>query len=277
MGQVLFVVWREAMEALLVIGILYAWLGTLPDGKKGKLFLLLGVVLGFIAAGFLAASIYGLSTILEGETYDLFMVGMQLLAAVLIVQMVYWMSSHGRHLKQNLEQGLAEHVSHSNWIGVTMITAIAIAREGSEIVVFLSSTIFGLTADTTWAFVKECALGLALAFVTFYIFQAGRRFMPWQLFFKITTIILLFLGAALFLKGMEGMLDYGESNLDWEFAGWLLDPAWDISSTLNDSSPTGSLLASLFAYRSQPAWYSVICFIAYWLVVGFLFKVVKRK
>lgn len=277
MGQVLFVVWREAVEALLVIGILYAWLTTLPDGKKGKRFLLLGVVIGFVLAGFLAASIYGLSTILKGETYDLFMIGMQLVAAVLIVQMVYWMSQHGRHLKQHLEQGLAAHVASANWIGVTVITAIAIAREGSEIVVFLSSTIFALTSETLWPFIGQCTLGLVLAFLTFYCFQATKRFMSWQLFFKITTVLLLFLGASLYLKGMEGVLDYGETNLDWEVADWLLDPAWDISNALNDSSSTGSLLASLCAYRSQPAWYSVICFAFYWLAVWFVFKVIKRK
>ncbi|MFT0213478.1 FTR1 family protein [Pseudomonas sp. F1_0610] len=277
MGQVLFVVWREAVEALLVIGILYAWLTTLPEGKTGKRFLLLGVVIGLVLAAFLAASIYGLSSILEGETYDLFMIGMQLFAAVLIVQMVYWMSQHGRHLKQHLEQGLSTHVANANWLGVTLITAIAIAREGSEIVVFLSSTIFALTSETLWPFIGQCALGLVLAFLTFYCFQATKRFMSWQLFFKITTIVLLFLGASLFLKGMEGVLDYGESNLDWELAEWLLDPVWNISDWLNDSSSTGSLLASLFAYRSQPTWYSLICFGAYWLVIWFLFKVVKRK
>ena len=36
MGQVLFVVWRESVEALLVVGILYAWLKNGDaDARRG--------------------------------------------------------------------------------------------------------------------------------------------------------------------------------------------------------------------------------------------------
>lgn len=276
MGQTLFVVWREAMEALLVIGILYAWLNSFPEGQQGKRYLLFGVLLGSLMAVFLAASIYGLSSLLSGDSYDLFLIAMQLLAAVLIVQMVYWMNQHGRHLKQHLENGLSQQVSQANWLGVTFITAIAIAREGSEIVVFLSSTIFSLTRATLLPFILTCVLGLVLAFVTFYIFQASKRWLSWPVFFKVTSAILLFLGAALFLKGMEGAFEFS-LNYDWNIPDFLLDPAWDISALLDDSSPLGSLLASLFAYRAMPAWFSVISFALYWLAVYLLFKVLKPR
>ena len=33
MGQALFIVWRESIEALLVVGILYAWLQRQPDNR----------------------------------------------------------------------------------------------------------------------------------------------------------------------------------------------------------------------------------------------------
>lgn len=39
MGQVLFVVWRESFEALLVIGIIYAWIKHHPDSRNGMKFL----------------------------------------------------------------------------------------------------------------------------------------------------------------------------------------------------------------------------------------------
>ncbi len=36
MGQVLFIVWRESVEALLVVGILYAWLKNGDaDARRG--------------------------------------------------------------------------------------------------------------------------------------------------------------------------------------------------------------------------------------------------
>lgn len=36
MGQVLFIVWRESVEALLVVGILNAWMNQNPAGTAGK-------------------------------------------------------------------------------------------------------------------------------------------------------------------------------------------------------------------------------------------------
>jgi high-affinity Fe2+/Pb2+ permease len=34
MEQVLFIVWRESVEAMLVVGILYTWLRSTPEGKR---------------------------------------------------------------------------------------------------------------------------------------------------------------------------------------------------------------------------------------------------
>jgi high-affinity iron transporter len=39
MGNALFIVWRESAEAMLVVGILYAWLRNRPDAATGMRFL----------------------------------------------------------------------------------------------------------------------------------------------------------------------------------------------------------------------------------------------
>ena len=46
LGNIAFIIWRESVEALLVIGILNAWLTRQADGidqKRGRLFLWSGV------------------------------------------------------------------------------------------------------------------------------------------------------------------------------------------------------------------------------------------
>jgi len=35
MEQVLFIVWRESVEAMLVVGILYTWLRSTPEARAG--------------------------------------------------------------------------------------------------------------------------------------------------------------------------------------------------------------------------------------------------
>lgn len=89
MGQVLFVVWRESFEALLVIGIIYAWIKRSPTPKQGMKYLWSGVILGLFLAVILALSIYGVFSSLEDVWQSLFMIAMEILACVLIIQMVY--------------------------------------------------------------------------------------------------------------------------------------------------------------------------------------------
>jgi high-affinity iron transporter len=60
MGQVLFIVWRESVEALLVVGILYAWLKNGDaDARRGLPYLWAGVGLGVLAAVALGAALVG--------------------------------------------------------------------------------------------------------------------------------------------------------------------------------------------------------------------------
>ena len=46
MGNALFIIWRESAEAMLVVGILYAWLRKHPDMARGMRFLWGGVAAG---------------------------------------------------------------------------------------------------------------------------------------------------------------------------------------------------------------------------------------
>ena len=57
MGQIIFIMWRESVEALLVVGILYAWLSRTPDAAGGKRWLWGGVALGLLLAGLLVTGV----------------------------------------------------------------------------------------------------------------------------------------------------------------------------------------------------------------------------
>ncbi len=263
MGQVIFIMWRECVEALLVIGILYAWLKRTPDAAGGKRWLWGGVATGLVMAGALAAGIY----VAEGffvEHQDAFQLGMVLIAAALIVQMVYWMRRHGRTLKKDLEQGLSRQAETSNWWGVLILAAMAVAREGSEAVVFLFGTLSAAPADTLpWMGLAALA-GLALALATFALLQVGSRILDWRLFFRITEVMLLLLGAALLTTGIEKM-----QMLEWLPA--LREGLWNSAWLLDDMSRFGGVVASLTGYRAQPSLMTILAYIAYWvLVLGLL-------
>ncbi|MBI6406132.1 FTR1 family iron permease [Proteus sp. PR00208] len=271
MGQVLFVVWRESFEALLVVGIIYAWIKRSPTPQQGMKYLWGGVVFGLFLAIILALSIYGVFSSLEDMWQSLFMIAMEILACVLIVQMVYWMNGQGKSLKANIENELTQKTQQQSAWGILLIIAIAIAREGSEVVVFLSSHIMALNAQTALPFFIEVFIGLLVAAFTLWLFLLTSKVISWRYFFTVTGFLLLFLAVSLLLKAVEEIANL-LIEMDFELPDFFIYPLWDISHILDDSSVFGNFLVSFFAYRSQPIGLSVVTFIVYWVGVALLFK-----
>lgn len=270
MGQVVFIVWRESVEALLVVGILYAWLKNGDaDARRGLPYLWAGVGVGVLAAIALGAALVGFTEVLSGDAQDYFQTAMVLIACVLIVQMVLWMKQHGRTLKRDMEQSLQQSTRDSNWWGVALLVALAIAREGSETVIFLYGLGFGQTGHVGVGQILAVLIGLALAFLTFYVLQLGGKVFSWRHFFRVTEIMLLFLGAGLFQTGVDKLIDK-------EILPTLVDQLWNTSAVLDDSSTFGSLVATLTGYRAHPALMNVLAYALYWVVVYLLARRASR-
>ncbi|PIT39292.1 hypothetical protein BHC43_03475 [Snodgrassella alvi] len=276
MGQVIFVVWRECFEALLVVGIIYSWINRNPDRSNGMRYLFGGIGLGVLISVILALIINGVFKELSDDHQTLFMMAMSAVASILIVQMVYWMNRHAKSMKSTLEQEMAQQVARNSWWGALFIIAIAIAREGSEIVVFLSGQIMQLNSHNYTGFFMAVLIGIIVSAFTFYVFILTSRFIQWKKFFTITGVVLLFLSISLLLKAVEDgtnmLLEHDVSIPDF-----LINPAWDTSHVIDDSGLFGSFASSLFAYRSQPMWISVITFGLFWIIMALLFLRKKTK
>ena len=260
MGQILFIVWRESVEALLVVGILYAWLRNGDaTARKGLPWLWAGVAAGLLAAVALGAAIVLFTEAMSSDAQDYFQIAMVLIACVLVVQMVLWMRHHGRTLKREMEASLAERTRNANWWGITLLVALAIAREGSETVIFLYGIGLGQNGHVDGSQLLAIALGLGLALLTFYVLQLGGKIFSWRQFFRVTEIMLFFLAAGLFETGVDKLID--KEILP---AGHTL---WDTSWLLDDSHPVGGLVATLTGYRAHPAMTNLVAYAVYWLVI----------
>ncbi len=264
LGQVVFIVWRESIEALLVVGILFAWLRQHPQHAAGRKFLWLGVAGGVLSAFVLGAVLLWFAELFEGEREDYFQIAMMLIAATLIVQMVFWMRKNARTLKSDLERGLTHNAASARWWGMALLVVIAIAREGSETVVFLYGMGLAQTEGQWVNFMMSAMLGFTLALGTFQLLQVGGRIFSWQLFFKFTEIVLLLLASAMIVNSVERMI-----GLSWLPA--LVDPVWDTSGILDDAANVGGVIAALTGYRSHPALMLLLLLGCYWsfIVMGF--------
>lgn len=271
MEQVLFIVWRESVEALLVVGILYTWLRSTPEGARGLKYLWGGVAAGLALAVALALVLLGVSSWLSDEGQEWFQAIMSLAACALVVQMVVWMKKHGRTLKGELESGARSSVASDNWWGLFVLVAIAVAREGSETVVFLYGTVAaGEDGNNMMMLALAGVAGFAVALLTFWLLQLGGKLITWRRFFRVTEILLLLLAGSLLVGGLDHLISL-------EVLPTIIDPVWDSSWLLSDSTGFGKVLADFAGYRALPALISVLLWVAYWIVVWALLRWVGGK
>jgi len=260
MGNALFIVWRESAEAMLVVGVLYAWLKNRADAAIGMRYLWGGVAAGAGLAAGLALIMLGIASALSGNGLDYFQLAIMLIASGLIVQMVFWMRKHGRTFKKDLESDMARNARKSNWWGLLVVVALAVGRETAEAVVFL----YGLGAEQNGIANLPIVLilGIGAAFATFWALQQGSRVLSWRTFFRVSEVLLLLLAGALLVSGVERLIAL-------DLLPQLIDPVWDTSRILDDSGRLGGLLASFTGYRARPALLPLLALVVYWVLVLF--------
>jgi high-affinity iron transporter len=261
-GTVAFVVWRESVEALLVVGVLNAWLVRQGDtARRGRRYLYGGIVAGLAGAALLGWALISLGDALSDTAQEIFQTTLVFIAAILIVQMVFWIRRRGRTLKKDLESALDGALERAHWWSVFALACIAVAREGSETVVFLAGTIAAAGhGGPIGAPALAAIAGLGLALLTYWLLQVGGRLISWRLFFSVTEVLLLFLAIALLLTGIDNLVDLG-------VLPELSRRLWDTSAVVPETGPIGGLLVSLFGYRAKPVLIEALTFALFWIGV----------
>ena len=254
MLNVLIVVFRESLEAMLVVGVLLAWIARQPEPAALTRGLWLGVAAGIGLALALGFATFAAQSQLGAEALEKFQVGMVLFAAGLIVQMVFWMHRHGRHMKRELEAQAGRAVGA---LGIGAVAALAVAREGAETVIFLYGLGLESNGGDRVALLAAALAGFALAAATGWLVARGARFLSYRALFAASEILLLIIASSLLTAGMDRMI-----GLDW--LPPLLDPVWDSSALLDDGSGAGRRLADFAGYRARPSASLLLAYAGLW-------------
>jgi len=257
MGNAFFVVWRESLEAFLIAGILYAWLKANDDSGAGRRALFGGLAAGVVLALLLGWALLTVQDELTGEALDIFQTATLFVAAGLITQMVLWMRRHGRGMKARLHAELSAAAERSGLIGVAVVAALAVAREGAETVIFL----YGMAQEGDLrALLLGALAGFAGAGATAWLAAKSLARLNIGLLLRLSSILLLILASALLIAAVDRLIG----------AGWLpplIDPVWDSSQLIDDTTKVGKLIADFSGYRARPALSSVLAWAGYWGVV----------
>ncbi|HXD84773.1 MAG TPA: FTR1 family protein [Rudaea sp.] len=255
MFGVALLVFREVLEAALIVTIVAA----ATRGVVGRArFIGGGIGLGVIGAIVVALFAGVIEEAVGGSGQELFNACVLLAAVLMIGWHVIWMSSHGRELAQQMQSvGHAVKAGSSSLAMLLAVVALAVLREGSEIVLFLYGMAAGGAgrADMLLGLPLGIAGGTAVGFALYF----GLLRIPLRHFFTATNWMLVLLAAGLASSAARFLIQ----------ANWL--PAWDnqvwnTSALLDNGSVVGQALHILIGYEARPAGMQI----AFWLATAVL-------
>ena len=129
MIEIMLIMWRETLEAALIVGILLTYLGR-SGSRAGVRYVWLGSLAAVLAAIACGMASSGAVALLDPEAQELLQVGVMGLAVGVVSWMVVWMHRHASGLRGELYRKADEVVETGRLIGLATIAFVAVFREG---------------------------------------------------------------------------------------------------------------------------------------------------
>ena len=181
----LIIVFREVIEAGIIVGILLAVTKGVPG--RGR-WIAAGVAAGIAGAALLAVFADEISHALAGVGQELFNASVLAIAVVMLAWHNIWMARHGRELAAQMQEvGAAVAKGSRSLAAVAIVVAVAVLREGSEIVLFLYGLVIAGGASTS-GLVAGGLIGLALGCGVSTLTFLGLVRIPGRYLFGVTTV-----------------------------------------------------------------------------------------
>lgn len=260
----LLITFRETLEAALVVGIVLTFL-TKTNQDVFKKYVWRGVAAGIAIAIALAFVLEAFFGGFEGKTEEIFEGVLMVVTAGFLTWMIMWVHRQ-KDVAKKLKEKVALHAKKGYGLGIFILIASAVFREGVETVLYLkASSVAGGSnqlAGAVFGVVAALILGYAL-------FRWAIR-INLSLVFNITSVFLLLFAAGLLAHGVH---EFQEAGLLPIFS---FDPVFNISHILDHSSTVGSLLRVVFGYSSRPTFLELISYAGYIAAILGLQRVTDR-
>lgn len=253
MLAVALLVFREVLEAALIVTVVAA--ATRGIARRGT-FIGGGIALGVIGAVIVAIFAGVIADAVGGSGQELFNASVLLTAVVMIGWHVIWMSSHGKEMVRDMQQVTDSVKARSSSVAMLLaVIALAVLREGSEIVLFL----YGMAASGAdrLDLLAGLPLGLASGVAVGFALYFGLLRIPLRHFFTATNWMLVLLAAGLSSTAAGFLI-----QADW-LSAWG-NRLWNTSWLLDNGSLFGQALHVLVGYEAHPAGMQL----AFWLVTA---------
>jgi high-affinity iron transporter len=252
MLSALLIVFREVIEAGLIVGIVLAATAGVP---RRSTFVALGVLGGVIGACLVAIFAGALASLFQGSGQELFNAAILLLAVTMLTWHNVWMASHGRQMARELKEAGNEVITGKRTLAaLAIVVGVAVLREGSEVVLFL----YGIVAQggtSNAALALGGVLGLAAGAAVSALMYFGLLTIPAHRLFTVTSGLITLLAAGMAAQAVLFLQNGGYINV-------LTNTLWDTSWLLPEDGIAGRLLHTLVGYSEAPNGAQLIAYLA---------------
>lgn len=259
---------REGVEASMIIAILLAYLNRSGQRRYFRdVFIGVGGALLLAGGGGLAAYLT-IRTYAGSRAQTIFETATYLLAAAILTYMTFWMRSHARGLKGDLQSRADAAMSRGARTGIALLAFQAVGREGVETVVFTLAIAFSTRHQGS--LLAGAAIGLVIALgIAFFMYRLGHRINIGR-FFSIVGALLMVFAAGLLVDAVENM----------QQLGWLpvaTHPLWHTGGFLSEDSALGDIAHSFFGYAQSPTVLQAVVYVLYLGCALFAFFNLKQR
>tara|TARA_B100000401_G_scaffold173990_1_gene116690 strand:+ start:134 stop:1072 length:939 start_codon:yes stop_codon:yes gene_type:complete len=303
----LIIMFREVLEASLIIGILYTYLKKSQNESSLKM-LWGGVVSAILLSLISSVAFQTIAGGFEGNSSKIFEGVVMIIASVVLTTMIIWMAQN-KNISEDLKNKAKESLSSGFKYGIFTLAFVAVFREGVEIILFLYA--IGIKDGIS---IFPSIIGTVLGLLAGYaIFIQGVK-IPLKTFFNTTSIFLVFVAAGMLTYGVHELesggvipyiggaakventsiiatrmngdtkvfsLDNSKKAEKWASRIWDINPPKNNDGSypiLHDKGAVGGLLKGFFGYNGDPSLIEFITWLLSILGLNYLYqKLGKRK
>ena len=302
----LIIMFREVLEASLIIGIVYTYLKKSNNEDSLKM-VWSGVGAAIIASIFISIIFQIFAQGLEGNAAKIFEGVVMIIASIVLTTMIIWMAQN-KNISEDLKNKAKEAISSGFKYGIFTLAFVAVFREGVEIILFLYA--IGIKDGIS---IFPSIIGAVLGLLAGYaIFIQGVK-IPLKKFFNVTSVFLIFVSAGMLTYGVHelesgGVIPYygGETEIKddkiistrmngdnktftleeekkakkWASRIWDINPAKNKDGSypiLHDKGSIGGLLKGFFGYNGDPSLIEFITWLLSVIGLNYLYQKIGRR
>jgi high-affinity iron transporter len=260
------IVFREVLEAALVIGIVLA----ATRGLAGRgLWVVNGIAGG--AAGAIVVAIFAgaIASAASGMGQEIFNAIVLFIAVSMLGWHSVWMKRHGREMSISMKSvGEAVRGGAKPMYVLAVVVGLAVLREGAEVVLFLHG-VSASGASSAASIAAGGAAGLALGAAMGGLLYFGLLRIPSKHLFSVTGWLILLLAAGMAAQAAAFLVQA-------DVLPTLGDMLWDSSWLIADGSLAGKMLHALIGYTARPSGIQLAFYAATIATIVFLMWLVNR-